>query len=312
MKKIYFYLCIIIICIVLLILALKKNSNTSSLRVDKRQFAIEDTTSINQITLQNRNLEKIKLYRDKDEKEWILNDSIKANQYLINLLLKTIKEIRIKSPIARAALPNIIKRMAIQHTKVEIWVNKKKKHVIYIGGETPDQLGTYMMIEGAIEPYVVHIPGFNGYLSSRFSCKTHLWRSKELFHDNIQFAEYTLQSETIKTNFIISNHNIKYLQNIYCESYLINHDQFNIDEIKNRTPFCSIQIKTVDDKKQTLFCIRKKPVNKQKYIEHQYDRERFYGIINNTIMLIQYQQFNEFIQNEAILNEFTPWKTNRK
>ena len=55
--------------------------------------------------------------------------------------LKTIKEIRIKSPIARAALPNIIKRMAIQHTKVEIWINKKKKHIIYNNQKTIFLLG---------------------------------------------------------------------------------------------------------------------------------------------------------------------------
>ena len=308
MKKLYFYLFIIIICIVLLVLAIKTSSNTSSLRVDKRHFSIEDTLSINQIILQNRNLDKIQLNRVPQKDKWVLNDSIKANQYFVNLLLKTIKEMRIKSPIARAALPNIIKRMAVQHTKVEIWTTKKEKHILYVGGETPDQLGTYMMIEGAIEPYIIHIPGFNGYLSSRFSCKTHLWRSKEIFRDNIQNANYIIGSDQPINNFSISDHNIKYLQNIYCESYLINHDQFDVNEIKNRTPFFTIQIKTIEGENQTLYCVRKKPVNKQKYIEHQYDRERFYGILNNTIMLIQYQQFNNFIESVSRIDEFTPWQ----
>ena len=308
MKKLYFYLFIIIVCIVLLFLAIKKSSHNSSLRIDKRHFAIEDTISINQIILQNRNLEKIKLNRIQENNKWVLNDSIKANQYLINLLLKTIKEMRIKSPIARAALPNIIQRMAIQHTRVEIWTHKKEKHVIYVGGETPDQLGTFMMIEGAVEPYIMHIPGFNGYLSSRFSCKTHLWKSKEIFLNNIQSAKYIIQSPKTNNTFNISDNNLKYLTSIYCESYLTGHDQFDINEIKNRTPFFTIQTETTDKKTQTLYCIRKYPVNKAKYQGHQYDRERFYGMINNTLMLIQYQQFNNFIEHESLFNQFTPWE----
>ena len=99
---------------------------------------------------------------------------------------------RIKHPIARSALENIIKRMSIQNTKVDIFQNNKQVKTIYIGGETADQLGTFMMIEGAKEPYVVYIPGFNGYLSSRFSCQEHLWRDKKIFHKKIKTAKYSL------------------------------------------------------------------------------------------------------------------------
>ena len=304
-NKTYFYIFSIIICIILLVLAVTKNSNKSSLRTDKRNFAIEDTASVNQIILKNRNLEKIQLNRSDNNNEWILNDSIKANHYLINLLLKTIKEIRVKNPIARAALPNIIKRMGIQNTKVEIWTNNKEKHTIYVGGETPDQLGTYMMVEGAIEPYIMHIPGFNGYLSSRFSCKTHLWKSKKIFHKNIQNAKYKLE---YKKTHEISQSSLTYLQNVNCESYLINHEQIDVNEISNRPPFFTIHIETSDKNLQTLYCIRKKPVNKPKYIDHQFDRERFYGVINNSLMLIQYKQFNDFIKSESVLTDFNPWK----
>lgn len=308
MKKTYFYLFIILTCIVLIILGIKTNSKKSSLRVDKRNFSIEDTISIDQIILENRNLEKIHLKRNEVRHQWLLNDSIKANQYLVNLLLKTIKEMRIKSPIARAALPNIIKRMAIQHTKVDIIQSDNTTHTIYVGGEPPDQLGTFMMIEGAIEPYIMHIPGFTGYLSSRFSCKERLWKSKQVFHQKIKVAGYTFKSEDTVNLINISEENLDNLNVIYCESYLMNHDQFEIDTIKNRTPFCTIQTTSIDNTTQILYCIRKKPVNKQKYIDHTYDRERFYGIMNNNMMLIQYKQFDNFIKSESIVNDFTPWK----
>jgi hypothetical protein len=294
MKNLYIYFIIILVLILLLITA---NYNSSSQRIDKRDFAVEDTLLVNKIILENRNLEKLKLSRG--EKNWILNDTIIANQYLINLLLKTIKEMQIKNPIARAALPNIIKRMATQNTKLDIYKKNKKIKTIYIAGETPDQLGTYMMIEGAKEPYVVHIPGFNGYLSSRFSCKENIWKSKRIFNKLIK-------KTTIKLNdnksIHLSQSNILKLNKIYCESFLTSNKNFNVEVIKNRTPFITMIIENKDGTTEQLNCIRKKPVNKDKYNHHKYDRERFYAFKNNTLMLVQYKQFN-YLMNSDSLNE---------
>ena len=308
MKKIYFYILFICFLTGLIIIGLRQNRNTSSIRVDKRNFSTTDTASVYQIILENRNLETIKLSRHIKKNTWILNDSIIANQYLIDLLLKTIKEMKIKNPIARSALPNIIQRMAIQNTRLEIFQNKKKPKVIYIGGETPDQLGTYMMLEGAKEPYVIHIPGFNGYLSSRFSCKERLWRDKKIFTNKIVSAKYILNNSMEMTSSYIIAKNIDELHTIHCESFLTSNTQFNTNEIKNRTPFFEIEIINKNGENEILRCIRKKPVNKEKYQDHKYDRERFYGIKDNAIMLIQYKQFENFLISESILDSFMPWK----
>jgi len=302
MKKLYFYIIIIVILTLVIVIG-KQNNRTSSLRSDKRDFSISDTSLVTKMTLKNRNLETINLYRNSSN-HWVLNDSLKANKYLINLVLKTIKEMRIKSPIARSALPNIIKRMAIQNTKIEVFQKYKKIKTIYIGGETQDQLGTFMMIEGAQEPYIVHIPGFNGYLSSRFSCKEHVWRSKQIFNKHITRAQYVIEN----INKTIETTSITQLINIYCEAFLSDNDNFKINDIKTRIPFFSLETIDQNGTRHTLYCIRKKPVNKEKYQDHKYDRERFYGSINNTLMLIQYKQFEAFTQTELIMDYFMPWQ----
>ena len=62
--------------------------------------------------------------------------------------------------------------MSTQRTQVKIFSNKKILKTIYVGGDTQDQLGTYSMIlDNSSEPYVLEIPGFKGYLSSRFHAK---------------------------------------------------------------------------------------------------------------------------------------------
>ena len=312
MKQIYFYILISIILTGLAVISIKKNQNPTSLRSDKRNFSITDTLAIDKIVLKNRNLEKIKLERGKKSNHWILNDTLIANQYAVNLLLRTIKDMRIKNPIARTALENVIKRMAIQHVKVDVFENRKLKKRIYIGGETPDQLGTFMMIKGAQEPYVLHIPGFHGYLSSRFSCKEHLWKNKQIFNWKIKKAEYSFfeTKETNKTSSKKIEFDTSRLSNIHCEAFLINNNNFNGDEIKKRKPFMSIEIITSTGDIQYFYCIRKTSVNKEKYKHQKYDQERFYGLMNNDLMLIQYKQFQNFIDLESITHKFVPWLEN--
>ena len=178
---------------------------------------------------------------------------------------------------------------------------RKKIKTIYIGGETADQLGTYMMISGAKEPYIVHIPGFNGYLSSRFLCKKEAWRSKKIFTKKVTKASYQLDKDQ---KIEINKKNFIFLDSIYCEKYIDNI--LNIEEIKTRKPFLTLKTFSEDSKEQILYCIRKKPVNKEKYANDKFDKERFYLLHNETLTLIQYSQFKELIKSENIMKDFLP------
>ena len=300
MKRIF---TILSICFLLILIynGIKNKNTTNSLREDKSDFAINDTLMIEKIILENRSLEKIKLTRDNKNKTWILNDSLLANQHSINLILKTIKEMRVKQPISRSAIQNIIKRMAIQNTKVELFNMRKKIKTIYIGGETADQLGTYMMISGAKEPYIVHIPGFNGYLSSRFLCKKEAWRSKKIFTEKIIKASCHIYKDQ---EIEINKQNFSFLDSIYCEQYI--DKILNIEEIKQRKPFLTFTTLSQDSTEQIRYCIRKNPVNKEKYANDKFDKERFYLLHNENLILIQYSQFKELIKSENIMKDFLP------
>ena len=104
--------------------------------------------------------------------------------------------------------------------------------------------------------------------------------------------------------------NNKELSNIYCESFLIDNVQFKTNEIKMRDPFFILKFKTKNGIEHELKCIRKKPVSKGKYLHHEFDQERFYGLMNNSLMLIQYKQFETFLQSESVLTDFMPWLIN--
>lgn len=291
-----------IVLIVLIYLSYSTQNRSSSIRSDKKNFEVSDTTKIERIELSNRNLQMVSLRRS--VVGWTLNDTLFANQSSVNLILKTIKEMRVKNPIARSALKNVIERMGIQNTKVEIFSNNKKIRTIYVGGETADQLGTFMMLEGAKEPYVVHIPGFNGYLSSRFHCRESDWRDKNIFRNlkKISYFNPTINRENnIKSKW--STTDIKHLKNIYCEKFL---DLKLFNDVVDRESFLIFKVIDEKDNEEFIYLKRKKPPNKEKYKMNKYDMDRFYALYKNNLMLVQYKQFNDFIASQKSLLNFTP------
>jgi hypothetical protein len=93
-------------------------------------------------------------------------------------------------------MDNAVKMLATRNTKVEVYSGKKLLKTIYVGGPTQDQMGTFMMLEGSSAPFVIHIPGFVGYLSSRFFIEEINWRSTEIFRYNFRdIKSITIQDE---------------------------------------------------------------------------------------------------------------------
>lgn len=123
---------------------------------------------------------------------WLVDDQYAANQSLVDLLLRTLADMRIRSVVNKASAENVTKQMAAKSTKVEIYYKDYRidwfggrmrlfKHtkceVIYVGHDTQDMMATYMYREGDKMPYIVHIPGFRGCISPRFFTDPYLWRS---------------------------------------------------------------------------------------------------------------------------------------
>ena len=56
----------------------------------------------------------------------------------------------------------------------------------YVGGESKDMIGSYMLLENSNRAFVVYIPGFNGFLAPRFTIdgtkvSSDLWRDRTIF-----------------------------------------------------------------------------------------------------------------------------------
>lgn len=193
-----------IILIVLLILVIVaaglffSNSYSTLSRKDSN-FSVDDTATITKLFIADKNNNEVTLSRTA-EGEWLVDGRYAAQQAKINSFLKTLSDLEVKAPVPITGRNNVITRMAVIARKIEIYqvvprinlfnkvrlfLHEKLTRTYYVGDVTPDNQGTFMLMEGSDEPYIVYIPNFRGFVSSRYSPVKADWRDFTVFRTPI-------------------------------------------------------------------------------------------------------------------------------
>lgn len=198
MKKNKPIIILAIILIAIAVLLIWNNRYLTTLRGDSADFQVWDTASITKVYLADRRDNETLLERT--ETGWTLNTDYKAHPKKIDQLFYTLYKVRVRMPVSKASHDNIITQMASRSTKVEVYqivprinlFNKIKlfphetrTKVFYVGESTMDNSGTFMLREGADKAYIVYIPGFRGYISTRFTADPDDWRDHTIFHESL-------------------------------------------------------------------------------------------------------------------------------
>ncbi len=143
-------------------------------------YQIEDTAAIARIVLTDKTGRSVTLERS--DRGWTIDGRYRADTWKVNFMLDALKRWEVKSPVPRAARNNVIRLMTAASVGVEVY--DAEGHLMrkyQVGGTTPDNLGTYVSVRSLeYEPYVMHIPGFHGYLSVRFFADAKEWRTMRL------------------------------------------------------------------------------------------------------------------------------------
>jgi len=172
-------------------------------------FAVPDTSSITKVILRDKKPSSVTLERT--AKGWVVDSVHPVRKDAIEVLLKTLSEVRLKNFVTESAVPEIEQRMEVYGKWVEVFVGEQRvKHYI-VGTETPDMLGTYYKMVGAELPFSVYIQGFNGYLSTRFFTESTLWRDRTIFGlapESIKNIEMVLPQDP-SGGWMITRQNLK-------------------------------------------------------------------------------------------------------
>lgn len=163
--------------------------NTSTFNKELTNFSVKDTASINKIFLSTKDGRNVLLEKEKEGK-WKVNNKFYARKDAISILLKTLHAMKVSAPIGRAGHNTVIQNLATAGTKCEIYINNDLEKVIYVGGTNLDFNGNFMLLEGSSKPFIVSIPGFEGYLHTRFIVDEQLWRERSIFSIGLRELEY--------------------------------------------------------------------------------------------------------------------------
>lgn len=170
-------------------LVFKKGDST--LDPDEVGFAISDTAAVQSIRFvrNSGDVKQAELTLSREGNAWRVNDTYPAVQAKVDILLQTLKLLEVREPILEQAKKNMLNLLKQEHTEVEIRMLNNKVKRYYVGTNTPDHKGTFMLLQGADNMYVTYIPGFTGYLNSRYSSQEDDWRELLLFASSPETVE---------------------------------------------------------------------------------------------------------------------------
>lgn len=168
--------------------ALHLKKQTGSQNSWDKEFAVPNTGDIYKIFLADRNGQTALLERK--EGYWLYNGKHRARPTAIGTLLETIAKLNVQYIPPKVAEGTIIKSLAAEGIKVEVYdkAGKLMKNY-YVGGVTNDEEGTFMLMEGAEQPYVVHIPSFVGQLRVRYLLGDDAWIDRTIFYEKPEEIE---------------------------------------------------------------------------------------------------------------------------
>jgi len=308
----------------------------SSFRKKSNEFAVTDTTNITKFFLADKNNNTVKVERSANG-TWVLNDKYEVNPAMVQIMMKTFILIDIKAPVAKSARNTIIRLMAGKSVKTEIYQrvyrinlfnriklfpHEKLTRTYYVGDATMDNSGTFMLMEGSEDPYIVNIPGFRGFVSTRYSALEADWRSHSVF----RFRVPAIRSVSVKFNekpessFMITNQNnrlfsltslndnrnidnfdtakvVQYLSmyhDLNYESVLDEMTNTKRDSILTQTPTYVITLMDRLGKQHTLTTWKRKAYAGQLDMDGnqvEWDIERMYAQVDNANYLVAVQYF---------------------
>jgi len=189
----------------------KRNSGT--LDPNDTSFAIEDTSSVVRIFIADRKGQRLTLERKKGG-PWRMGSGKAPRPDAVFTLLETLRRWEVKTPVPRPAVQNVFKSLATLSVKVEVTMEDGSGQVYYVGSGTQDMRGTYAMKEGSELPYIVHLPGWEGYLSTRFFANEEEMRERVLLRlqpSNLEklVVEYPAEPENSYDLTVLSSGNFE-------------------------------------------------------------------------------------------------------
>lgn len=313
---------------------LLKKAGKSTLDGESGEFRYNDTAAITKIHILEKNGSEATLERKGNV--WMINDKYPAKKRNVDLLLYTLKQIHVRFPVSEKLMNTVVQEIATGGKKVEFYAGDEIVKKWYIGGTTQSHTGTYMVLgyndsdEKYETAYATYIPGFEGFLNTRFYTNLNEWKSTTLVHTTppeiasvkVEHTGMPDSSFIIKVNGVNNftltdlNNNVipspdtfaikqylVYSSILDVTDYLTGISTPQIDSVKRSIPFTTITIRLKNGTEQKMKLFTKKPepntMDEELGVKLLKDPNYAYILFNNDqeFGLVQYLMFGKLIQS---------------
>jgi len=178
----------------------------ASVDKDEIAFAIRDTAGLEGI--------RLRLYLNGAAKEevnltkanglWVLDGKAPVNPYQIQTFLGLASRIEMRDKLNDQGRANVLKQLKDRHVLVTYTYADGSEQNVLVGSAAVNYVGTYMMVEGFDSPYIVEVPGHDGYITPIFSTNQADWRETVLFsHIAANIRGVALQFEGADSSYVL-------------------------------------------------------------------------------------------------------------
>ena len=188
-KKLLSLIALLLGILALAVFAVNLIENKGKSDTEWINFAIEDTTRISKIIIEDTYGQHMELIQDGSQ--WHDENGDCVSKPNVSFILEAAKLIEFKGYLPEKSKAKFTELMATQHIKVSYFIDGRWTKSWYIGPPAQDHYGQIMLLETADEgkskdPVMMRIKGMNGIISPRFFAERKRWMCTEIFALNTE------------------------------------------------------------------------------------------------------------------------------
>jgi hypothetical protein len=174
-KRNFILLIIFLILLGWTVVYINLEQKQEGLSIDELKFSVTDTASIDQIIITGNEFTNV---LSKGSGYWKVNDTYSLDPSMHKVLMSVLNQVRVKRTVPRNDLQKISGDILNNGFKIEIKSSLEPDRVFYAGGNGISL--SYFMGEDEV-PYIVHLPGYESYVTGIFEVAENDWRDRLIF-----------------------------------------------------------------------------------------------------------------------------------
>jgi hypothetical protein len=283
-------------------------------------FAVEGDKDITRIELVSRD-GKVKI--EKSGEGWVVGRNLEARKSAVMFIIKTLREIKIKSPVSADIFRKEIIEKNVEPVRVSVFEKKRLIKSFYVY-KTPSNLyGNIMKLKVSSKPYIVYLPGYENNIGSYFVVNELFWKTFSairLLPSQIGYVELKNFSDTASSFSIESNKGrfllkesasagqdsdkvrryISYFVNVPFESWAFDLSPNEKKEIESSEPLFRISIRTTTGGAITLTIWEREIPSGEGGLTRK-DTDRVWGKLNDDkgIFVMRYFDIDPILKKKS-------------